>query len=87
MTYIQPFDVANLIVNHLAGSSTIFTFLAFIIIPFLCGLFRIPDKIFLPILGLFVVMFAIVIGNGLYVLAVVVMSIAVAKLSAKLFGG
>jgi hypothetical protein len=68
---ISPFDLKTILINDVAGSVEIFSFLAVILISFLFAKFSLPGKIVLILYVLFTVIMAAYMG-GLYVLFIIV---------------
>jgi len=83
MTFIQPLDFESILINSLAGSIEIFTFLAFVMIGILTTILRIPKSISMALLALFAVM----LGDyfpPIYLLIVVIAGLVAANATAKL---
>ena len=76
MTWNEPLALENLFINTLAGSTTIFTFIAIIAISIVCARFRVPDKIFWMILVVFAALFGAYIG-GLYLLVIIILGLII----------
>jgi len=70
--YENPLDLERIFVNVISGSPEVFTFIAIAVISFACARFNMPSKIFMPLLFLFIIMFASTIGVGIYLLGVLV---------------
>lgn len=70
---VDPLNLEQIFVNYLAGSYTIFFFLAIAFFAYLAARLRIPNFTFLLLMGLFVVMMA---GFGFQMLYAVVVFIA-----------
>jgi hypothetical protein len=81
--FINPFDFQKIFIDLFAGSTNLFTFLAVIIISMALGFFRVPDKIYFPMIALFAVMFAATIGSAMYALVILIAGIVTFKLIAK----
>jgi len=58
MAAVQPLDLEYIFVNTLAESMTIFFFLAMAFFAYLAARFRMPNQIFLIMMGTFVIFFA-----------------------------
>lgn len=56
MAIIQPLDLESIFVNHVAGSMIIFFFLAIAGFAYLGSRFRMPNQVFLVLMGLFVIL-------------------------------
>lgn len=59
MTFNNPLDLENLLVNTLAGDWTIFLFLALIVITILAARFRMNNITMFMMIGLFAVIMAV----------------------------
>jgi len=68
----EPLQLEKILVNILAGSPEVFAFISMIVISFACARFNVPNKIFMPLIFLFVIMFASTIGLGFYLLGVLI---------------
>ncbi len=68
----KPLPLKKVFVSIFAGTPEIFAFLSILIISWACASFRIPNRVFMPILFLFVLMFAGTIGMGFYLLGVLI---------------
>ncbi len=55
---VQPLDLETIFVNYLAGSMTIFFFLFLAFLAYLASRLKMPNRILIVLVGLFVVMFA-----------------------------
>ena len=62
MTYINPLDLWNILINNLAGSVEIFVGLAFVVIIGLAAYFRMTTFTTLILLGLFFIVLSPYIG-------------------------
>jgi hypothetical protein len=58
MVAIQPLDLEYIFVNTVAGSWTIFFFLAMAFFAYLAARFRMPNQIFLIMMAVFVIFMA-----------------------------
>ena len=76
MPLTQPLDLQNILVNTLAGSPEIFTFLALIFIAGLAAYFQMPNIIALSMFALFGIFMVDIIG-GVYMLIILVAGIAI----------
>ena len=83
-SFVNPFDAETLFLHIFAGSPEIFTFIAIIVISGALAFFRVPDKIYLPMLALFGILFALWIGVGLYVLTILIVGLITFKAIAKI---
>ena len=54
----QPLDLQRILVNHFAGGMDIFFFIALVFFGYLAAVYRMPNKIFLMLMVLFVVLLA-----------------------------
>ena len=70
MVWNEPLALGHLFINIIAGSSTIFAFLAITAVSVACARFRMLDKIFYMMLIIFSLFFAPYIG-GFYLLMIV----------------
>lgn len=72
MAFINPLDFDQIFVNELAGSVPIFGILAFIVIGILAARFRMPNLVFLILIGVFVVFtfFALPFAQGFMIMIV-----------------
>lgn len=82
--FIFPFDFEKIFLHLFAGSPDIFTFIAVIVISGALAYFRVPDKVYLPMLALFGVLFALWVGAGLYVLTILIVGLITFKAIAKI---
>ncbi len=82
--YINPFDFEKIFITLFAGSPEIFTAVAIISLSIGGGFFKMPNKVFLTLLGLFGIMFARWTGNAIYVLAIIIVGLIVFKGIAKI---
>lgn len=81
---INPLDLETVLINVLAGSSTVFVFLAFIFTSFLAARFRMPSVVY----GVMVVLMTLVLNDymgGLYMVALVIVAMASFFTLAKVF--
>jgi len=69
MAIINPLDLETLFVDNIAGSITIFFFLALIVIAFFASKWRMTNMVFLSMVGLFLIFMA---GFGFMTLLVTV---------------
>ena len=83
-SYILPFDLERIFLHLFAGSPELFTFIAIIVISGALAFFRVPDKVYLPMLALFGILFALWIGAGLYVLTILIVGLITFKAIAKI---
>ena len=83
-SFIQPFDFEKIFLHIFAGNSDLFTFIAIIVISGALAFFRVPDKVYLPMLALFGILFALWIGAGLYVLTILIVGLITFKAIAKI---
>lgn len=67
--FVEPLDLRTILVNYFAGNVDIFSFISVIALAALAAYFKMPDMIFLIMLGLFVVFMAAYMP-GLYLLVV-----------------
>ena len=78
MTIIKPLDWETVLIEYLAGSETIFFFLAIILFAILGASYRMPNLIFLMLMALFMVLMA---GLGMnYGIVILIVAIAAAFL-------
>ena len=77
MTWIQPLDLQNILVNTLAGSTDIFLGLALIFMAGLAAYFRMQNEVALLLIGLFFVIMSPFIGNGYMILVILVATLMV----------
>lgn len=76
VNFIQPLDLHTLLVNLLAGSDTIFIFLALIFIAALSARFRMPNVIFLVMFSVFTIFMANYFP-GLYAFSIIIVGMIV----------
>lgn len=69
--FIQPLNLECLLVNTFSGSFTIFIGLAYILISIFAARFRMPNSIFLVMVGLFSILMANYI-QGIYLIVIVI---------------
>lgn len=55
---VAPLDLETIFVNYLAGSMTIFLFLFLAFLAYMASRLRMPNRILMVLIGLFIVMFA-----------------------------
>lgn len=93
MAWIEPLDLESLLVDKLAGSMILFTFLAIIVLAMLAARWRMPNIVF----GGMIMMFIVFIGlgstlglgspiGGLLLIGLILMGIAIAEII-KRWGG
>ena len=71
---IEPLDLQTIFVNYFAGSMDIFFFIALIFFAYLAARFRMPNSIFLVMMGLFVVLMAGLGYDLFYVLVIFIVA-------------
>lgn len=69
--FIQPLNLQCLLVNTFSGSIEIFTAISFIVISAMAARFRMPNSIFLVMIGLFSVLMSQYM-RGIYVLVMII---------------
>lgn len=74
--FIQPLNLECLLVNTFSGNFIVFTAVAFILISILAARFRMPNIIFLTMIGLFSVLMAQYIG-AVYLLVIIITGLVV----------
>ena len=52
---IQPLNLQEIFVNYFAGSMTIFFFIAMAFFAYIAARFRMPNQVFLILIGLFII--------------------------------
>ncbi len=62
---IQYWDWYSLMVNDIAGGSTMFIVLSFILIMFLCAKFRFPNSVTIMIMGVYAIIISAFFANVL----------------------
>ena len=55
---IQPLDLETIFISYFAGGWTIFFFIAMAFFAYLAAKFRMPNQVFLILIGLFVILMA-----------------------------
>jgi len=70
MSINNPLGLEDLIINTIAGSTVVFSFLIVILISVMAAKFQMSKTSFLVILALFTVMFSVYL-QGMFILAVV----------------
>lgn len=68
-TYMNPFDLQNLLVSTFAGNWNVFLFISVFVIAMGAGFFRMNDKVFAVMLVLFTIIMAQYMG-GVYLLGI-----------------
>ena len=86
MAFVAPLDLENIFVNTLAGTPTIFTFLAFILLSGMAAYFKMPNAIFLVMFVLFGVVFSSYVG-GIYILILLLSGLSTFYLISKIIKG
>ena len=76
MTFIQPLDLQNILVNYLSGSMEIFMFLAFIVVCILAAKLRMPNSVALVMFALLAVFLANYY-QGIFFLVILISGVAV----------
>lgn len=84
MSIENPLGMQDLLVNTIAGSLEIFTFLSIIIISAMSAKFNMPKSIFLVIIALFGIIMAQWIG-GLYLILILLSGLMIFTALARLF--
>ena len=56
MVFLEPLDLETIFVNYFAGSREIFFFIAMALFGYLAARFRMPNQIFLILIGLFIIL-------------------------------
>lgn len=84
MTFHQPFDLHYWFVNVFAGDMTIFLTIAFIAIAVIGGMFRMGGPLMGSIFALFVVMFALYLGN-IYLIVIVIVALVLGWTLSRFF--
>ena len=69
---VQPLDLYSIFVENLAGSATIFFFLALVVMIFVASKFRMYGLLLFVMIGLFSTMFADWIGRPIYAFIVLI---------------
>jgi len=87
MAFIEPLNLEYLLINTLAGSPTIFIFLAILSIAVLAAMFKMPNIIFLVMIGLFAIVFGYLGGvfSGLYAFFIIIASVVTFYSVGKIF--
>lgn len=83
MVFYEPLDLESILINSLAGSLEIFTFIAFIAIGIITTMLRIPKLISMALLALF----AVILGDyfpPIYLLIVVIAGLVAANATSKI---
>jgi len=75
--YIAPLDLKNIFLNIFAGSQEVFMGLFFIGISVLAGLFKMPNSVFLMMVGLAGIILYNWFGGGLYIIIILITGIIV----------
>lgn len=76
MALYSPLDLDNIFLIDLAGSASIFIYLALFILAFAMSKFNLPTKIVYPIFALFAIVTATV-SNSFYVLVIILAGMSV----------
>ena len=79
MTWVQPLDLENILVNYLSGSNEIFIALAIISISGIAAFFHMDNIITLIMLGLFFTIMSVFapVGSGFLLLGSIVLGLLV----------
>lgn len=83
-TYISPFDFETIIVGHLLGSYTLFIYAFIFFTSILCAYFRMPNQIYFILLAIGSIMFSVFLGQGVYVITIMLIGFLTFKGVAKL---
>lgn len=76
LAYIQPFDLKTIFVDLFAGDTTLFVFVAALLMSGLAARFRMPSPVFLVLLALFGIILSSV-TTTLYAVVVIIGSLIV----------
>ena len=87
MAFIEPLNLQHILMNVLAGSPTIFFFISILAIATLAAIFKMPNTIFMIMIGLFVVTLSYLEGifSALYAFIVIVTAILIFYSIGKIF--
>ena len=85
MLLVQPLDLQTIFVDYLAGSWSIFFFLALIFFTYLAARFRMPGRVLLPLLAIFVILIQPWYSSPLYGLAIFMTAIIAGQVFSKIF--
>jgi len=83
MVFVEPLDLQSIFINTLAGTTEIFTFLAFIVVAALAAFFKMPNTITLAMFALFSVLMAQYLG-GVFMLVVLIVGLITFFIVARL---
>ena len=83
-TYIEPFDFQTVLVNYFLGTMELFIFAFVIITSFACAKYGMGNKLFLTLLAIGSIIFAIVLGEAIYILVILIIGIVTFKGVARL---
>ena len=72
--FINPFDFRKILLEYFLGSTELFMFAFVIAISFVCAKFQMTNKIYLTLLAISSMIFAVVLGQVTYILVIVIIS-------------
>ena len=81
--YIDILDFEKLFVNYFLGNMELFFFAFIIIFGFVAGKFNMSNGIFFTLLAISAVLFAVFLGEAIYILVLVLVGFAVFKATAS----
>lgn len=84
-TYINPLDLKTLIVDYFLGSQELFIYLFVIAVSWACAKYQMPNRLYFTILPIGSIMFAVYLGQAIYVLIIFMIGILSFKGIARMF--
>ena len=84
MAFVEPLDLETMLVNTLAGSIEIFTFIAFIAIAAVAARFKMPNLIVFIMFSVFAIFMANFIGNSFYLVIMIFAGLMIFNIISKI---
>lgn len=82
--YISPFDFRKIFVDYFLGSSELFLYAFILIFSFTCAKFQMSNRVFLVLLVICSLIFAIILGQAIYILIILIVGYISFKSLARL---
>lgn len=83
--YIEPFDFKAILIDTLLGDTTLFAYAFVIVYSYFAAQYRFSNTLYLSILGIGAIMFAMWMDTYIYVLTILIIGFIVFKGFSRMF--
>jgi len=83
--YIEPFDFRTIFIKYFLGSEQVFMFIFLLIFSYVCAKFQMSTRIYLVLLTISSLIFAMVMGSAFYILVILIVGYVTFKSISRIF--